>query len=301
MLVSLFQRRYNLGHIENLISLNNQGISLTVLQRREKGTTPNRQLRKRAHAGSLPDSLPLVHVTAVGIAREIVQAKKLETRPCPVFKKDLLYFFALRPAYRLKEGDAKQHQINRFPFVFILNPTAVLNPYHVYPFDTGGAANGIFDAQADPFVYLEDFELDPTHAAVVGQIGWAFGGLDEYYEGALRENILDDVPTFETVTRGYVDIARHARSGSNQPDKRASAIEVASDHDVNLKDNIQLAILPKQYLEDSTAKNEEFIKALEAEGIAWEVYDWQPNIAPNEFQEEIARIAKAWFKKNGHM
>jgi len=87
--------------------------------KKRSGGTPNWELRKRSQTGKVSEKLPLVHVTAVGIAREIVHSGKLEARRCSVFNKGLLYFFAVRAAYRLKEGDAKSHQINGFPFVFI--------------------------------------------------------------------------------------------------------------------------------------------------------------------------------------
>jgi hypothetical protein len=268
--------------------------------KKRSGGFPNQELRKRSLLGKVSEKLPLIHVTAVGIAREIVHSGKLEARHCSVFNKGLLYFFAVRAAYRLKEGDAKSHQINRFPFLFIAKPDAVSAPYHVYPFDTGGAVKGVFEAQSDPYVFLEDYELAPNMAAAAGQIAWAFGTLDDYYEGNLRSNILDDVPNHETVTRGFVDIARMARSGSNQPDKRASAIEIACSHDIQLKDNILLAILPKQYLEeDGDNPNQDFISRLKSIGIPWEVYDWQANTTPNEFQEEIAKIAKRFLQKQG--
>jgi hypothetical protein len=259
-----------------------------------------RQLRSRARHGVISEHLPLVHVTAVGIAREIISSRALETRTCKVFNRGLLYFFVVRPAYRLKDGDAKSHQINRFPFVFLVKSSAIPDPYHVYPVDTGGAVRGVFDEQADPYVLLEDYELEPNLKAAAGQIAWAFGTLEAYIKGDLRADILNDVPPHETVTRGFVDIARMAGSGSNQPDKRASAVEVAVSHHVQLKDNVLLAILPKQYIEvDGQSSNHDFIAALNSEGISWEVYDWQPNAAPNDFQDEIARIATSFFKKLG--
>jgi len=81
---------------------------------------------------------------------------------------------------------------------------------------------------------------------------------------------------------------------------RASAIEIACSHDVQLKDNILLAILPKQYLEeDGDNPNHDFMARLKSIGIPWEVYDWQANTTPNEFQEEIAKIAKKFLQKQG--
>jgi hypothetical protein len=272
------------------------------VKKRNGGGAPNRQLRKRSQPGKIKTDLPLVHVTAVGIAREIVNSGKLEARPCPVFNRNLLYFFAVRAAYRLKDGDGKSHQINRFPFVFIVRPESVPSPYHVYPFDTGGAFKGVFDAESDPYVFLEDYELEPNFSAAAGHIGWAFGTLEAYVEGNLRADILGEIPPHETVTAGFIDIARMGRSGSNQPDKRASAVEIACSHDVQLKDNILLAILPKQYLEeDGGNPNHDFMTRLKADGIPWEVYDWQPNTTPNEFQEEIAKITKRFLQKRGLM
>lgn len=266
--------------------------------RRRKGTPPQRQLRDRADRGLLPEKLPLVHVTATGFAREIVQSGKFEVRRCKVFNKDLVYFFVLRPAYRRKDGDEKSEKINRFPFVFVMSPDAVA-PWHVYPFDSGGADAGVFSGQADEYVCLEDFELESTHAAAAGQIGWAFSSLEDYFEGNLRNGLMTGVPAHETVTLGYHAIAGMARTGSNQPDKRASAIEIATSHNVPLKDNVLLAVIPSQYLDDSGTENTSFINELKALGIEWRTYDWQPNTVPNELQEEISRIVRRFYVDKG--
>ena len=263
--------------------------------RRRKRPSTQRQLRARAVAGP-HEALPLVHITATGFAREIVEAGQFDAQHCGVFNRSLVYFFALRPAYRRKDGDDKSHQINRFPFVFIIKPTAVPAPFHVYPFDTGGAADGIFSEESDAAIDLEDYELVPSHEAVGGQIGWAFGSLEDYFDGVLRVDLIGDVPVHETVTRGFIDIARMASlRSSNQPDKRASAIEVAASHNIPLKGNVLLAILPRQYLEDGGKPNDDFIAQLKAHGIDWLTYEWQPNAMPNEFQEEISQIVRQFF------
>lgn len=266
--------------------------------RRRKGLPPQRQLRPRASPGALPEKLPLVHVTATGFAREIVESGQFEVRRCKVFNRDLVYFFVMRPAYRQKGGDAKSEKINRFPFVFIVSPDAVA-PFHVYPFDTGGADAGVFADQADEFVCLEDFELDTSHAAAAGQIGWAFGTLEDYFDGSLRNDLVADVPAHETVTLGYHAIAGIARSGSNQPDKRASAIEIATSHNVPLKDNVLLAVIPRQYLDDNGTENSAFINQLKALKIEWRTYEWAPNMVPNELQEDIARVVRSYFADTG--
>lgn len=269
------------------------------LPRRLNGT-PDHQIRRRAAPTGIPQGLPLVHITPVAYAKRIVESRQLEARQCGVFKHKLIYFFAMRTAYRLRGADEKSHQINRFPFVFILRPDCFETPFHVYPFDTGGAAEGKFDEQADPYEYLEDYELEPSHDAVAGHIGWAFGSVEAYLDGELRPHVLAEVPMSETVTRGYVDIARMAGAGSNAPDKRASAIEVACAHNIALKGNVILAILPDRYLEareDDAVQS--FIRALEDLEIAWETYAWQPSKTPNEFYEDLNRIARQAYRRAG--
>lgn len=266
--------------------------------KRRKSGAPDRQLRARSAPVKVTGSIPLVHLTAVGAAREVVRDGQLDTSFCKVFGKDLLYFFALKPAYRLKDGDAKSAQINRFPFAFVVRPDAVPAPHHVYPFDTGAAAAGYYTA-ADPYVFLEDYELEPTHAAIAGQIGWAFGSSGAYLRRELRKELLRELPVHETVSRGFVDIAMMASSGSNQPDERASAIEVACSHHVPLAGNVELAVIPRQYLEgdDGTSPNSDFIDRLTDLGIAFEVYDWQANRTPNEFRDEIEAIIRRHYEK----
>lgn len=62
----------------------------------------------------------------------------------------------------MKTGEEKSDQINLFPFVFVVSPNNLGTPYHVYPFDTGGAASGVFHERADPYVPLEEYELAPA-------------------------------------------------------------------------------------------------------------------------------------------
>lgn len=251
----------------------------------------------RAGAAPLPEDLPLVHVTAAWPAKEIVAAGKLVTRRCPVFESELLYFFALRPAYRSRFGAEESHQISRFPVVFVLRADAVKQPLHAYPFDTGGAALGAFAKQADKYVPLEDYALEPSHRGVSQFISWAFGTLDAYFDGRLRATLQDEVRPHESVAVSYLDIARMGVEGSNEHDKRASTVEIASSHNVDLAGNVQLIVLPKQYLEG----NQTLLDSLKPLGADLETYDWQPNRTPDEFQKDIMRICRDWYRRQGIM
>lgn len=270
-----------------------------VVTRRIQGS-PRRELAVRAKATKALPIRALVHVTAVGNGREIIEAGQLDARPCRFFKKkDLAYFFAMRPAYRLRDGTQKTDKLNYFPCVFLVSPDGLRDPFHVYPFDTGGALNGVFDAKADRTIPLDDYELDPSLEAAGRHMAWAFGDLAAYLAGDLRQDLLDDVPRHETVTRGFADIAGLAASGHNAPDRRASAIEVAYERHIPLKNNVQLVILPKQYVEDPVRDNKPLMDRLSELGIRWRLYDWVPNRAPDDFLHEITEIVLQYYRDEG--
>jgi hypothetical protein len=115
------------------------------IRRRRRGLAPKRELRDlAADAQPLPEPLDLVHVTSVGAGREIVSLGQIEASHCEVFKRELVYMFLARPAYRLRNGNAKWDQINRFPCVFVIRPDKLGPPFHSYPFDTGAATSGCY-------------------------------------------------------------------------------------------------------------------------------------------------------------
>jgi hypothetical protein len=213
--------------------------------RRRYGLSPKHELRDlAADAQPLPTPLDLVHVTSVGAGREIVSLGQIDATYCDVFKRDLVYMFLARPAYRLRNGAAKSDQINRFPCAFVIRPDKLEAPFHIYPFDTGAGISGCYGDTVDPHVYLEDYELDPTLPAAQRHIAWAFGGNRQYFEGDLIPGLVQRLHAWQSVGRGWLAIAGLAATGSNRPDKRASAIEVAYSKHLPLKRHVRLVIFP---------------------------------------------------------
>ncbi|MFN3669581.1 MAG: hypothetical protein ACK4VY_09765 [Brevundimonas sp.] len=253
-----------------------------------------RTLRQHAKRMHLPEALPLVHTTTVWGAEEIAGAGRLTVRHCDVFLRNLVFFFVMRPAYRSKYSDEPSHQLSRFPVAFILPPRYLPAPFHVYPIDTGGAAKGAFHSQADPQVPLEDYALVETLEAASGHIEWAFGSLDAYMRGDIRPDLLEGVDAHDHVTRGYADIARMGRKGSNEFDRRSSAVEVAFDADITLDTREGLVILPRQMLDNAA-----LIDRLKGFGFEIEAYDWRPSTLPDEYEDDIAEAATAWYRAKG--
>lgn len=241
----------------------------------------------------------LAHVTSVGGAREILRCGQLETRNCPVFNRPLVYTFALRPAYKSKNHTQKQSVLDYFPSVFLLKADALGDPYHVYPFDTGGARSGAFDEAASDHVYLEDYELASSLQAAADHIEWAFGSRANYFDGQLKAGLRATIPDWNTCAITFYDIALLAQEGSNQPDKRASSIEIAFRQHINLKQAVDFAILPRQFLEHPRGNNDPMINALKQAQIEWECYDWQPNSSPSDFQVEISALVRNYYARSG--
>jgi hypothetical protein len=277
-------------------------INVVGIRRRRIGLAPKRELRDlAANASALPSPLDLVHVTSVGAAREIISLGQIEARECVVFKRDLVYMFLARPAYRLRNGDAKSDQINRFPCVFVIRPDKLGPPFHIYPFDTGAGASGCYGDVVDPYVYLEDYELDPDLRAAQRHIAWAFGSNREYFEGDLVPGLIQSLHAWQSVGRGWLTIAGLAATGSNRPDKRASAIEVAYSKHLALKGHARLVIFPQQLIEDDHGTNSAFTEDLKRHDLGWKTYDWRPNETPDRFMDEITRIVRRSLETAGQL
>lgn len=260
---------------------------------------PSTDLRDRVADTKPGKPLPLVHVTAMGVGRNIIFSGQLHTKKCKVFNRPLLYFFLGRPAYRIKDEREGTRQISRYPCVFVVDPTKV-DPVHVYPFDTGAARRGFY-TDADPYLGIKDYALDGNIDTALKQFAFAFESVEDYFEGRIKSNLTDNVPPFDQSTLSYAAIATQATRGRNNPedyDDRASAIEVATDRHLDLKGAVQLAIMPKQFLEgEDGSKNSKLIDQLATLGIECELYDWQSTRSPADFRPEINAKVLAHVKR----
>ena len=238
----------------------------------------------------------LVHVTSVGAARAIVADGKIETTYCRHFKKPLVYFFVDRVGYRPPGSDTKSDQINRFPFVFIIQLNRNDSFFHAYPFDTGAALDGMFDEKADPFVFIEDYELNPTAEGVFAHIAWAFDSNLDYFKGHLNSEKKHTLNPWQSVERSYFDIAQLASPTHNRPDNRASAIEVALDMSLTVHKTGTYVIFPKQLIENGPNSNVPLTQLLLDRGISWQTYNWLPNSRPVDFFQEISHVMETFIR-----
>lgn len=157
------------------------------------------------------------------------------------------------------------------------------------------------DNNISEHVYLEDYKLRPNYEAISGHICWAFGTRKAYYDGELRSEIMQTLAQHETCSRSFLRIAHLATIGNNRPDKRASAIELAFAENILIRNNVELVILPRQFLEDPCGDNQPMIEGLAEANINWECYDWEPNLTPEDFREEITSLVREYYVRNEHI
>jgi hypothetical protein len=274
------------------------------VKRRPNGYEPEHQLRELASAASeAANTLDLVHVTKVGWAVKIIQTGLLQTNLCSVFKEKFVYFFVGRPEYRAHDAANGSDQISRFPAVFVVKPDNLGTPAHIYPFDTGAAWKGRFGDAVDPTVWLVDYELEKSVRAIKRHIAWAFGSNANYVDGNVKSEIRLSLPQWKTVAHSFFKIAATASVGTNRPDRRASAIEVAYREHVRLQNNAWLVVLPKQFLESDGdgSKNVPLIEVLQALRIEYGVYDWRPGETPDFYASEIKRLVRKRLTEKGQI
>ncbi len=241
----------------------------------------------------------LVHVTSTGAGRAIVEDGKLEARYCRHFDKNLVYFFVDRPGYQPSGSDEKSDQINRFPFVFVHELDANAPIFHAYPFDTGAALEGMFDEKADPYVFVEDYELSSSTYGVEHHISWAFDNQMDYFKGFVNAPKKDTLEPWQSVERSYFDIAQLSSPVHNRPDNRASAVEVAFGKSFSVHKNNTRAIFPKQLIENGKNSNVQMMKVLSERRISWQGYNWLPNSRPIDFFQEISSYLEEMLTARG--
>jgi len=276
---------------------------------------PNRALAKRQLNNELLDKviptckpLAMVHVTSLGVALEVfgtgtISPPQLSTQDCRVFGQKLVYFFVARPAYRLGHGGEKSDQVARFPMVFIMRPDALPKPFQVYPFDTGAAMSSIYGEATNTArnqVYLEDHELEPDLEATRRLIEWAFGTAEDYFEGRLRPNLDTTIDASFTRAKVYLDVARSAAPGENRPDARASSIEVAYKDNISL-DHLAAVILPLNLLHGRSREVTDMLAWLSNRLVKLKFYDWKPNLAPDDFLDEINKLTRQHLVEEGQL
>ncbi len=194
--------------------------------------------------------LPLFHTCDLEGFTGILELRSIKTAKCEVFKKELVYFFYGRPSYRIKGAGMPTANSAYDPICFILDFEKTGVPGHIYPFDTGAFAAGIFKEFMHHKWQKETFALTPdlnTPGKVV--TGFYEGRNEDYYFGKAGNK---EIEPLKTQVKGYHGLL--TASGDTKFDNRGSSVEVAYELSIPInKDNVVAIIFPRYLLDDSDA------------------------------------------------
>jgi hypothetical protein len=245
-------------------------------KRRPAGAAAQEELREltKPVTPDFPD-FHLVHITHAGAASQILRLDPptLKATPCKVFDgQNLLYFFVLRPLYRLREGEVQQTLVSHFPVAFVMAAKELGPPAHVAPFDTGAAHRMRYDDRHSPGAYLDDYLLEPDLDAVRRFLSWGYESPEAYFEGRFRARLHERIPNFMSIAHSWLQIAQDAAPGGEK-DLRGAAVEVSYDRAFPLEGHIRLCVLPDELLQDQRSGQASKIKdILDAKKICHQIY-----------------------------
>jgi hypothetical protein len=238
--------------------------------------------------------LPFVHSTRCELFHHLCKAGFLSPSHCDVFGKPLLYFFYGRPAYRSKAGSLPNTDTALLPVCFVFKP-AVLNGQmaQAFPFDSGAAHHGLFAPHIAP-KNLPDFRLTPEMLSIKKAVSAFFETNEAYFAATAKPGFATAGPSGLPSLDGYRSLI--TEEGESHYDDRRAAIEVQTDKNVQLRDNLLTVILPTPFLGDPFVRD-----AITNE---WRTYPLRYNhvrgTAPSEYVRTIVDLLRDFLGKGDY-
>lgn len=187
--------------------------------------------------------LPIFHTMEGKIFTSIIYNTSRELAPayCKNFQIDLLYFFYGRPSYRVKTETPTADQ-GLFPVVILINPkiTSELPLHNMYPFDTGGFGEKMYDSFIDTNSYkVQEFAM-PKNTDLRCHVEFYYSSNQDYIDDKAKSDISCISPHNFHQQNYY----RLISSEMNSPfDERRSCIELQCNRPVTLNHGIVNAVV----------------------------------------------------------
>ncbi|WP_132559089.1 hypothetical protein [Rhizobium sullae] len=221
----------------------------------------------------------------------MLKQERVAVTPCDTFTgENLAYFFHGRPAYRKFH---KQPQDWELPFVLVLKSTCLLNIRRIFPFDSGAFHSARLPSYLSRFDET-GYEVSSHAGAVDLLVDIFFGGDASYFHGKAKSR--EEVSRRNGLNIRYAQVLALCSLYNREQleaDDRTLAIEVQTDQDVSIKDNLLGAVLPRSYFDDSGLK-----KYFKERGVQVRQYDVYP-INTEAYVSIVYEEVKAIYKKLG--
>lgn len=231
--------------------------------------------------------LPFVHSCDSFSLEAIIEEGTLNTTMCPVFKKEYLYFFYGKPAYKVAQN-IKENRTDylHLPCCLIFK-SEIINIIKVFPFDSGGFENGMYEKFFHKKMKIEKFELENSLEGISKYINVFFGDNDEYINGIGKRNIS---------TNAYIESLSNLllAEGSFDMDERSRTVEVISEESIKLKNYLLGIVLPVDLRRRELISD--FIKN---NNIKCETYNYRPLTRPAEYSQVVFERVMAIIGKSG--
>lgn len=238
-------------------------------------------------------ALPLVHTSEARNLFSILGEGKISVTQCDKFTNEkLAYFFHGRPSYRRFLDRPKDWQL---PFVLVLRSTCLMNMRRLFPFDSGAFLSGRFPQYLTDFSH-EGYELSSQRETAIDLVVEMFFGSDADYLHAKAKSVE------EVKHRGKLGI-RHSQVEAlccmyNREqltaDDRAFAIEIQSDQDVEITDNLIGIVMPRPYFDDKDLRK----RLRSIQGLQVRSYDVWP-LSTESYMAAIYREVTEMYRKLG--
>jgi hypothetical protein len=212
-------------------------------------------------------ALPLVHIMDcydfVNLASTIPAT--LVPQSCPVLKRDLVYFYYGRSAYRVNGNDGLKHGANA-PIVLITESEGTVTPSAMYPLDTGAFQGGRFKGKFNSRSALKGLELAPNYDQARKLVGRFYGSNAKYVEGQCLAGLV--FPDTEYDTKGYYSLISDE---SDDYDDRCQSIEIHLDGALQLNGKSLLGLIgPKHIIMNSDIAS--FLSKSGAKTYLYDIY-----------------------------
>lgn len=233
------------------------------------------------------NALPLVHSCEGFSLESIFEEQELKVAECPVFKQNYLYLFYGKPAYSVAQKVNGTRTDSLYAPCCLIFKNSEIDIAKVFPFDSGGYMNGIYEGYFHKKMDIDKFELENSIDGIRKYIKVFFDDNDEYINGIAKRI---------SATNAYVNslINLLLAEGSSQMDERSRTVEIVTDKNIKLENNLVGIVLPKNLLRVQPIK-----KFLIEKEIFFETYFIRPLTRPVEYNQVVfERVMKIIGKLN---
>ena len=205
--------------------------------------TPNTIFRQfvERHEPALP-ILPAVHITWGTNVSTIIDTNKLHLTWCKYYKKDLIYLFYGKPAYKLRrDASPTTRLLGDAAVCFVLNTNELPNMHRAFALDTGAAFGNRYNDNLPGKVSIDDFEMEAHCNSAAKLVSAFFGNNEKYVDGIVKSEI--EISGLDVISDAYKAIATTVVS--TEFDERACTCELQYAVEIELnKDSVRCIVMP---------------------------------------------------------